>query len=125
MIYTSAAAWPYSTQKLLIDSLFSLGLTFHCNAAPPNLTASHQIYLVLQAALVNNGITGTSAALDSSAAQSSVTHSGKKLSGGDIAGIVIGCVVGVALIAAVAFFILRRRQRTCRALLWLSLPASY
>lgn len=33
------------------------------------------------------------------------------LSGGAIAGIVIGCIVGVLLLAAAAYFVVRHRQR--------------
>ena len=66
----------------------------------------------LQTNLAAQGITAD-AALTSTTAQAATTSSGgRKLSGGAIAGIVIGCIVFVALVAALAAFLLRRKAGT-------------
>lgn len=56
--------------------------------------------------------TDTASATTSSAAATSTAAaaSGSKISGGAIAGIVIGCVAGIGLLAAAAFFVWRRQH---------------
>ncbi|KAL1306931.1 hypothetical protein AAFC00_005573 [Neodothiora populina] len=54
---------------------------------------------------------GLSMSTASSIATSSPSVSHKHLSGGAIAGIVIGCVVGVLAVLALGFFVLRRRKQ--------------
>jgi hypothetical protein len=52
-----------------------------------------------------------SATLTPTNTTSPVSGGGSGLSGGAIAGIVIGCVAGVALLAALIFFLVRRRRQ--------------
>ncbi|EAU38501.1 predicted protein [Aspergillus terreus NIH2624] len=59
--------------------------------------------------------TGTGSAAQTTAAGVATAEGGSALSGGAIAGVVVGVVAGVAIIAAVVFFLVRRRRKSAAA----------
>ncbi|KAL5361273.1 hypothetical protein BJX96DRAFT_176086 [Aspergillus floccosus] len=84
--------------------------------ASSSVSATPTVTSTATASSTQSATTGTgSAAQTTSTADAATAEGGSSLSGGAIAGVVVGVVAGVALIAAVVFFLVRRRRRSAAA----------
>ncbi|CRG92219.1 hypothetical protein PISL3812_09275 [Talaromyces islandicus] len=97
----SASSWSFSPETLIAATQTTSSSTTSTTTTTTTSASKHTT------ALPTSTHTSTPSSTESSSSSSS-----SSLSGGAIAGIVIGALAGVAIIAALAFFLFRRRRNS-------------